>query len=95
MTVDEARLAQELALLLARGDVAEELERLAVHGAEALRLLDREGEPVGRRLDFLLQELGREAGTLAAKAPDLGLSRFALEARVLIEQMREQAQNLE
>jgi uncharacterized protein (TIGR00255 family) len=93
--VDENRLAQELALLLARSDVAEELERIEVHAAEGLRLLSGSEAVVGRRLDFLLQELSREANTLAAKAADLELGRFALEARVLIEQLREQVQNLE
>lgn len=95
VTVDENRLAQELALLLARADVAEELERIEVHCAEAQRLLSSPEIAIGRRLDFLLQELGREANTLAAKAADLTLGGFALEARVLIEQLREQVQNLE
>lgn len=93
--VDENRLAQELALILARSDVAEELERIEVHAAEAMRLLEASEGAIGKRLDFLLQELGREANTLAAKAADLELGRFALEARVLIEQLREQVQNLE
>ncbi len=95
IAVDENRLAQELALLLARADVAEELERIEVHCAEAQRLLAGREPAIGRRLDFLMQELGREANTLAAKAADLTLGGFALEARVLIEQLREQAQNLE
>lgn len=93
--VDENRLAQELAMILARSDVAEELERIEVHAAEAMRLLEASEGAIGKRLDFLLQELGREANTLAAKAADLELGRFALEARVLIEQLREQVQNLE
>lgn len=93
--VDEQRIAQELALLLARSDVAEELERIEVHAAEGLRLLGEGEGAIGRRLDFLLQELAREANTLAAKAADLELGGFALEARVMIEQLREQVQNLE
>lgn len=93
-SVDAARVAQEAALLVVRQDVDEELDRLAAHAAEARRLL-RAGKPVGRRLDFLMQELGREAGTLASKAGDLEINRLALDCRVLVEEMREQVQNIE
>ncbi len=92
--VDAARVAQEAALLVVRQDVNEELDRLAAHAAEARRLLGA-GKPVGRRLDFLMQELGREAGTLASKAGDMEINRLALDCRVLVEEMREQVQNIE
>ena len=92
--VDAARVAQEAAVLVVRQDVDEELDRLAAHVKEARRLIGKEG-PVGRRLDFLMQELGREAGTLASKASDLEINRRALDCRVLVEEMREQVQNVE
>lgn len=92
--VDAARVAQEAALLVVRQDVDEELDRLAAHAAEVRRLLGA-GKPVGRRLDFLMQELGREAGTLASKAGDMEINRLALDCRVLVEEMREQVQNIE
>lgn len=92
--VDSARLAQEAALLVVRQDTSEELDRLAAHAREARRLLDAD-EAVGRRLDFLMQELAREANTLASKAPDLGANQRALDLKVLIEEMREQVQNVE
>lgn len=92
--VDGARVAQEAAVLVVRQDVDEELDRLAAHVKEARRLIGQ-NRPVGRRLDFLMQELGREAGTLASKASDLEINRRALDCRVLIEEMREQVQNIE
>ncbi len=92
--VDSARVAQEAAMLVVRQDVDEELDRLAAHVKEVRRLLGQ-NRPVGRRLDFLMQELGREAGTLASKAGDLEINRRALDCRVLIEEMREQVQNIE
>lgn len=92
--VDPVRVAQEAALLVVRQDTSEELDRLEAHAREALRLLGSD-ESVGRRLDFLIQELGREANTLASKAGDMECSRQALEFKVLIEEMREQAQNVE
>ncbi|HEY8520218.1 MAG TPA: YicC/YloC family endoribonuclease [Gammaproteobacteria bacterium] len=92
--VQPERLEQELALLAQRVDVAEELQRLAGHVAEVESVLER-AEPVGRRLDFLVQELNREANTLASKAQEEQLTRAAVELKVLIEQMREQVQNLE
>jgi len=91
---DEERLRTELALLSARSDVEEELTRLAAHIAEAERLLAA-GGPIGKRLDFLAQEMAREANTLAAKAAGLQLAETALALRVLIEQVREQVQNVE
>ena len=93
-TPDPQRVEQEVALVAQRLDVAEELDRLSSHLQELERTLTR-GGPVGKRLDFLLQEFNREANTLASKAGSLALSRLALEMKVLIEQIREQVQNLE
>ncbi len=92
--VDPARMEQELVLLLQRADVDEELDRLATHVAEARHSLKR-GEAVGRRLDFLLQEFNREANTLGSKAVDARLTQASVELKVLIEQIREQVQNIE
>ena len=91
---DQARLEQELVMLAQRLDVDEELDRLGAHVAEVEHALARD-EAVGRRLDFLMQELNREANTLASKAQDAETTRAAVEVKVLIEQMREQVQNLE
>ena len=93
-SVDAERLEQELALLLQRLDVDEELERLGGHIAEVRRVVAG-GEPAGRRLDFLMQELNREANTLSSKSQDLETTRAAVDMKVLIEQMREQVQNAE
>ena len=93
-TVDDARLAQELALLAVKTDVTEELDRLAAHiGAARLHLADP--QPVGRKLDFLMQEFMREANTLCAKAQSIGLTRIGLDLKTVIDQMREQVQNVE
>ncbi|MDN5864102.1 MAG: YicC family protein [Gammaproteobacteria bacterium] len=92
--VDSERVAQEAALLVVRQDVGEELDRLHAHAAELARLLDSD-EAVGRRLDFLVQELAREANTLASKAGTLDVNRDALDFKVWIEAMREQVQNVE
>jgi uncharacterized protein (TIGR00255 family) len=91
---DQDRLKQELALFATKVDVAEELSRLATHVAEVRRVLAAGGSE-GKRLDFLMQELHREANTLGSKSVDAELSQAALEIKVLIEQMREQVQNLE
>ena len=91
---DPERLEQELALLAQRADVAEEIDRLVSHVAEVQAILHR-NEPVGRRLDFVIQELNREANTFASKVQEEALTRVAVELKVLIEQMREQVQNLE
>ena len=92
--VDQERLEQELALLLQRLDIDEELERLIGHVAEVRRVIGG-GEPAGRRLDFLMQELNREANTLSSKSQDLETTRSAVDMKVVIEQMREQVQNAE
>ena len=89
-----ARIRQEVALLGLRGDVTEEFNRLTIHFAEVLRALD-EGGAVGKRLDFLTQELNREANTLASKASGVAVTDGAVALKLLIEQMREQVQNLE
>jgi uncharacterized protein (TIGR00255 family) len=88
------RLEQELALLAQRADVIEEIDRLESHLTEVREVLTR-NEPIGRRLDFLIQELNREANTFASKVQEEELTRHAVELKVLIEQMREQVQNLE
>ena len=93
-SVDPERLEQELALLLQRLDVDEELERLGGHITEVRRVIDG-SEPAGRRLDFLMQELNREANTLSSKSQDLETTRSAVDMKVVIEQMREQVQNAE
>jgi len=92
--VDRDRLEQELALILQRLDVDEELDRLAAH-IEEIRRVVGSNEPAGRRLDFLMQELNREANTLSSKSQDLETTRSAVDMKVLIEQMREQVQNIE
>jgi uncharacterized protein (TIGR00255 family) len=92
--VDEARLAQELALVAVRADVTEELDRLAAHLTAARRLLATPG-PVGRKLDFLMQEFNREANTLCSKAGSAELTGTGLELKAVIDQMREQVQNVE
>ncbi|HVN46172.1 MAG TPA: YicC/YloC family endoribonuclease [Steroidobacteraceae bacterium] len=93
-SVERERIEQELALLLQRLDVDEELERLSGHVAEVRRIID-DIEPAGRRLDFLMQELNREANTLSSKSQDLETTRTAVDMKVIIEQMREQVQNAE
>ena len=94
VATDEGRLEQEVALLVSRMDVAEELDRLRAHVAQLREVLQRD-EPVGRRLDFLMQELNREANTLSSKSVDMEVTRAAVELKVQIEQMREQVQNVE
>lgn len=92
--VDQDRLEQELAMLLQRLDVDEELDRLTGHITEIRRVVNS-SEPAGRRLDFLMQELNREANTLSSKSQDLDTTRSAVDMKVIIEQMREQVQNVE
>ncbi|MFK7956591.1 MAG: YicC/YloC family endoribonuclease [Lysobacterales bacterium] len=92
--LDPDRLEQEVALLLQRMDVDEELDRLTGHVEEVTRQLSA-SKPVGRRLDFLMQELHREANTLGAKSVDQRTTQWSVDLKVLIEQMREQVQNIE
>ncbi|MDD7971260.1 YicC/YloC family endoribonuclease [Roseinatronobacter alkalisoli] len=91
---DSLRVEQELALIAVKADVTEELDRLAAHCDTARELLET-GGPAGRKLDFLTQEFNREANTLCSKAQHLGLSRIGLDLKAVIDQMREQVQNLE
>ena len=92
--LDPDRLHQEAILLATKADIREELDRLAAHVAQARKLL-ADGGPVGRKLDFLSQELNRESNTLCAKANDVELTNIGLELKAVVEQFREQVQNLE
>ncbi|MCK5499593.1 MAG: YicC family protein, partial [Gammaproteobacteria bacterium] len=92
--LDKDRLEQEILLLVQKSDVAEELDRLDAH-LEEVRQVVQKDEPVGRRLDFLMQELNREANTLGSKAANLDYTNTSVDLKVLIEQMREQIQNIE
>lgn len=92
--VDETRLAQELALIAVKNDVAEELDRLTAHIDAARSLLAEPGQ-VGRKFDFLMQEFMREANTLCSKSQSLALTRIGLDLKTVIDQMREQVQNVE
>lgn len=92
--VDVDRVAQELALIAVKSDVTEEIDRLSAH-VEAARDLLEQGGPVGRKLDFLMQEFNREANTLCAKAQNTDLTRCGLALKAVIDQMREQVQNVE
>lgn len=91
---DESRLAQELALISVKSDVSEELDRLAVH-VEAARAILQTGGAVGRKLDFLMQEFNREANTLCSKSGSSELTNIGLDLKVVIDQAREQVQNVE
>jgi uncharacterized protein (TIGR00255 family) len=93
-SLPEERIAQEVALLAARSDVREELDRLAAH-IEAARGLMREGVNIGRRFDFLVQEFNREANTLCSKSASVALTSTGLKLKATIEQLREQVQNIE
>ena len=92
--VDPERLEQEVVILLARSEVTEEMDRLSLHLDEVEQILTRT-EPVGRRLDFMMQELNREANTLGSKSAQLEQTSASVDLKVLIEQMREQVQNIE
>jgi uncharacterized protein (TIGR00255 family) len=92
--LDPDRLHQEAVLLAAKADVREEIDRLKAH-VEAVEGLLKNGGAVGRRLDFLAQELNREANTLCAKASDVSLTAIGLELKAAVDQFREQVQNLE
>ncbi|ADC72965.1 domain of unknown function DUF1732 [Thioalkalivibrio sp. K90mix] len=94
LSLDPKRLEQEVALLAQRLDIAEELDRIDGHVKAVREILGKDG-PSGRRLDFLMQEFNRETNTLASKSHDLEITRATVEMKVLIEQMREQVQNLE
>lgn len=93
-TIDQERIAQELVLFAQRIDVDEELSRLTAHVSEVKRILNSDA-PAGKRLDFLMQELNREANTLGSKSVSVQTTQVSMELKVLIEQMREQIQNIE
>ena len=94
LELDQERLEQEMVYLAQKTDVAEEIDRLSMHIAEVKRVLQAD-KPVGRRLDFLMQELNREANTLGSKSIHADTTRASVDLKVLIEQMREQIQNIE
>jgi uncharacterized protein (TIGR00255 family) len=93
-SVPQERLAQEVALLAVKADVREELDRLGAHVQDA-RALIKDGKGVGRKLDFLAQEFNREANTLCSKSSDIALTRVGLKLKAVIDQFREQSQNVE
>ena len=92
--LDNDRLEQELLFLSQKADIEEEIDRLGAHVDEVVRVIDRK-EPIGRRLDFLMQEMNRESNTLGSKSNHIYTSNASVELKVLIEQMREQIQNIE
>jgi uncharacterized protein (TIGR00255 family) len=92
--LDQARLAAEVAVWADRTDVSEELARLRAHLTQLAALLDGD-EPVGRTLDFLIQEINREVNTIGSKADDLEISQAVIAAKATLEKMREQVQNIE
>ena len=94
INIDESRIEQEVALAAQKADIREEYDRLRSHIKEARRVLNV-GGVIGKRLDFLLQEFNREANTMASKASSLDITRIAVDTKVLIEQIREQVQNIE
>ena len=94
VNIDQGRILTEVAIWAEKSDVTEELARLRAHLDQLALTLDK-GGPMGRSLDFLLQELNREVNTVASKADDLELSQIALGAKSVLEKMREQVQNLE
>ena len=94
VTISEDRIAQEVVLLVTKADIREEIDRLKAHIKAARELLRRD-DAVGRRLDFLCQELNREANTTCSKSTDIEITNLAMDLKVLIEQFREQVQNIE
>jgi len=94
VAIDSQRMEQEIALMLNRMDISEEIDRLEAHVQQVTDVIEQQGA-IGRKLDFLMQEMNREANTLGAKSDNIHLTRNAVELKVLIEQMREQIQNIE
>ena len=92
--IDQDRLKQEFQIFVQKGDVEEELDRLGAHISELRRLLDK-SEPVGKKIDFLMQEFNREANTLGSKSISTDISKISVDLKVLIDQIREQIQNIE
>jgi uncharacterized protein (TIGR00255 family) len=96
LQLDPDRLEQEMVMITQRSDIEEELKRLETHLHELNRILnEKDGKPVGRRLDFLMQEFNREANTLCSKSMDAETTKAGIDLKVYIEQMREQVQNIE
>ena len=93
-TLDPTRLEQEAAIIMTKADIREELDRFAAHIA-SVREMMAEGGAIGRRLDFLCQELNREANTICSKAHDTSVTRIGLDMKATVEQFREQVQNIE
>jgi uncharacterized protein (TIGR00255 family) len=94
LAIDPGRLAQEVAILAERADVTEELVRLDSHRSQMLELTENSSAPVGKRIDFLLQEMSREANTIGSKVQDGTVTPHVIALKACIEQMREQAQNV-
>ncbi len=94
LTLDPNRFEQEMVLYAQKIDVSEEVDRIDIHLKEALRML-KDNKAIGRRMDFLLQELNREINTLSVKSPDSNVTKDVLDIKVLLEQIREQIQNIE
>ncbi len=94
INIDEDRLKQEFLIFVQKGDVQEELDRLGAHISELKRLLNK-SEPVGKKIDFLMQEFNREANTLGSKSISRDISQISIDLKVLIDQIREQIQNIE
>ena len=92
--LDHSRVEQESAILISKLDIKEEVDRLSIHIQETSSVFDRQ-EPIGRRLDFLMQELNREANTIGSKSVHVDTTNASIELKVLIEQVREQVQNVE
>lgn len=92
--IDESRLLSEVAILVDKGDISEELDRLNVHLNSMAQLLKKEG-PVGKELDFLIQEMNREVNTIGSKSTNLDVKSSVIQLKTLIEQIREQVQNIE
>lgn len=92
--IDESRLLTEVALIVDRGDVTEELDRLSVHLQSMNQLIEKEG-PIGKEMDFLIQEMNREVNTIGSKSADLSIKSSVIQLKTLIEQIREQVQNIE
>jgi uncharacterized protein (TIGR00255 family) len=93
-TVDQDRLLTELAILLERGDIHEELDRLSIHIEKLAKLLQAT-EPVGRELDFLLQEMNREVNTIGSKSSPIQIKDIVVQLKTILEKIREQIQNVE
>jgi uncharacterized protein (TIGR00255 family) len=95
VAIDESRLAMEIAIMADKCDVSEELVRLRSHVSQMKNILQESDDPVGRQLDFILQEINREANTIASKANDLQISSDCIQLKYEIEKIREQVQNIE